>query len=145
MKSALLIFIALLVAACSPVHGFLESEFDLSGDSPLPPWYASLPSGYERRDIKIHISLYTPILPVGNTVFTVSDKKGKILYKSSGQNQWHPKYWTWAQKDWPARAHPAYSIMEIAGQRAVVEFKRMEPIFYISNEAAVQALLGKDY
>ncbi len=145
MKSALPIFVALILTGCNPVRGFLESEFDLATDSPLPPWYSSVPSGYQRRDLKIHISLYTTILPVDNAVFTVTDKEGEILFERSGENQWHPKYWVWAQKDWPARAHPAYSIMEIAGQSAVVEFRRMEPIFYISNEAAVQSALGKDY
>jgi hypothetical protein len=143
-KFAPLLFV-LLLASCHPVRGFLESEFNLSPDSPLPAWYPKLPDGYKREDVTIRMQYYTPLFHVDDTVFIVESGWWRTLYKGTGKSEHHPKYWAWAQKDWPARANPGYVNVTIDGKTEIIEHKKMEPIFHISNEEAVKQTMGAEY
>jgi hypothetical protein len=67
----------------------------------------------------------------------VKDKYGKTLLRKTGMQVNHPEYWEWAQKDWPARSYPSYVNITIGGVTEIVEHKKQEPIFYISNQQAV--------
>ena len=126
------------------MRGFLESEFNVSPDSPLPAWYPKLPDGYKRSDVTIRMQYYTPLFDVGDTVFIV-ESGWRTLYEETGSSVNHPKYWAWAQKDWPARANPGYVNVTIDGKTEIIEHKKMEPIFYISNEEAVKQTMGAEY
>ena len=124
------------------MRGFVESEFKLASNSPLPAWYPQLPEGYSRKDVTIRMQYYTPFFDVDDTVFIVESSWWNTLYKETGTSKHHPKYWAWANKDWPARAHPGYVNVTIGGVTEVIEHKKMEPIFYISNETAVIETMG---
>lgn len=87
---------------------------------------------------------YSPLFNVDDTVFIV-ERGWRTLYKGVGKSENHPKYWAWAQKDWPARAHPGYVNVTIDGKTEIIEHKKMEPIFYISNEAAIKQTMGAEY
>jgi len=145
MTKLIPIILIFFLSACSPVHGLLEAEFVLSPDSPLPAWYPKIPNGYNRDDIKIRIKCYTPIFPVNNTVFIVESSWWHTLYTATGNSEYHPKYWAWAQKDWPARAYPSYSYLTIDGKREILEHKEKNNVLSISNEDAVKNLLGAEY
>lgn len=138
IASIFLLAFLLLLTVCSPVRGFIEAEFTLSPESKLPAWYSELPTGYKREDVKIHLQYYTPLFDVDNTVLLVKNKDGFTLFKETGMFVHHLEYWKWAHEDWPARAHPGYVKITINGLTEIIEHKKMEPIFYVSDEAAVK-------
>jgi len=144
MKRIIILFSVLLIGACSPIHGFLESEFTLSPDSKLPTWFSDLPKNNKRENITIYLKYYTPIFNVNDTVIIVKDG-WQTLYEETGMREHHPKYWAWAQKDWPQRSHPSYVNITINGKTEIIEHKKMEPFFYISNEEAIKQTLGESY
>jgi hypothetical protein len=137
--------VVLFLSSCNPVRGFLESEFILSPESPLPAWYPVLPEGISRKDITIRIKCYSPLFPVNNTVFIVEHGWWRTLYTASGNMEYHKKYWAWAQKNWPARAYPSYSTISVNGQSEIIEHKKEGNVLFISNEKAVADLLGTEY
>lgn len=145
IKKIILLFFVLLISSCDPIYGFLESEFILSPDSPLPAWYPSLPKGTNRNEVTIKVMCYTPLLPVNNTKFIVEKGVWRALYTGTGQMEFHPKYWSWAQKDWPGRANPSFSNLTIAGKTEIIEHKNAGNVLYVSNENAVKNLLGSEY
>ena len=143
-RIAILLFLALFLTVCNPIRGFLESEFTLSPESQLPVWFSELPENIKREDLTIYLQYYTPIFDVDDAVLIV--KHGwRTLYKETGISKHHPKYWAWANKDWPARSHPGYVNLTINGKTEIIEHKKMEPIFYISNEAAIKHTMGSSY
>lgn len=144
MKRIIPLLLVLLLTSCSPVRGFLESEFNLSPDSRLPAWYPKLPDGYSKADVTIRMQYYAPLFDVDNVVFLV-ESGGRTLYKGTGRSVHHPKYWAWAHKDWPARAHPGYVNVTLDGKTEIIEHRKMEPIFYVSNEEAVKQTMGAEY
>jgi hypothetical protein len=71
------LLLVLLLASCNPVRGFLESEFNLSPDSPLPAWYPKLPDGYKREDVTIRI-LFLLLRVAGGIRYTKERGRVKI-------------------------------------------------------------------
>jgi hypothetical protein len=66
----------------------------------------------------------------------------KSLVTIKGINNHHPEYWAWAQQDWPKRSYPAFVVINVNGVSEIIEHKKMEPLFYVSNEAAVQRVIA---
>jgi len=67
----------------------------------------------------------------------------KLPTKSAwGKSEHHQNYWECAQKDWPAKSHPSYVNVTIEGITEIVEHRKIESIFYISNEDAVNKAIG---
>ena len=143
MKHIALIVSVFFLISCHPIRGFLESEFTLAPESHLPVWI-ELPHDIKRDDVTIYLQYYTPMFDVNDTVLIVKDG-WRTIYKETGTSNNHPKYWAWANKNWPKRAHPGFVNITIDGKTEIIEHKKMEPIFYISNESAVKHTMGSDY
>lgn len=143
MKKIALLFIFILISACHPYRGFLESEFELAADSPLPTWFPEIPEGYTRDDLKIKMRYYSPFLDVDNVVFYVEASWWNTLYKETGRGEHVPEFWEWAQVDWPKWHYPSYYQVTINGQTEIIEHRKMEPIFYISNKEAVEKAMSR--
>jgi len=126
----LVLLVALLVSGC------VESEFHLAKESRLPVWFEA-PDGMQRGDLDVVLTYYT----TGPADLTLRDiRKGKSisLKKIKATNMHHPEYWVWAQKDWPERSHPGYVVLSVGDISEIIEHRKMEPIFYVSDESAVQ-------
>lgn len=80
---------ALLLAACSPIRGCMESQFTLAPDSRLPKWF-SLPDGYSRNDVTVEISYYSSPFPVDDTVVKLLDRNQRDLAQVTGESCFHP-------------------------------------------------------
>jgi hypothetical protein len=145
MRKLIPIFLLIILTACNPVRGFLEAEFILPPESPLPAWYPNLPEGYNRSEVTIRIKNYSPLFPVNNTVFIVQSSWWHTLYTATGHSEFHPKYLAWAEKDWPTRAVPNYSYLTIDGKTEILEQRERNNVLYISSEEAVKKLLGAEY
>ena len=130
------IFLALglLLAACSPLHGCVESMFSLADDSRLPSWF-TLPVGYSRQDVTVKLTLYCCGPSSNDAVFELVDKHGKELSGVSGVSCWHPVMEQKRSKNggFDPDSWPEYTYVRAKGQTEVLEFPR-GPIFRISDD-----------
>jgi hypothetical protein len=138
-----IIFIFLALSSCISIRGggFLESSFELSSASRMPNWLG-LSQKQEREDIILVLNYYSN----AKAKVTIWKKFGFIRMPIKwkwGQSQHHPAYWEWAHEDWPTRIHPGYVNVTINGITEIVEHKKREPIFYISNEETVRKVINK--
>lgn len=116
-----------LVAACSPVRGCVESDFELAPESRLPNW-VQLAAGVRREDVSLDLYYYAPpFRAVDDTVFVLR-VKGQPNRTSSGRQWWHPRtkrqldafYATEPRPEFP---HPSYVVVEVNGQIDVIEHR----------------------
>ncbi len=141
MRKGLIYIPFILLVACS-TRGCVESEFHLAKDSRLPIWF-NIPDGIQREDLDVTLTYYTTG-PADLTLLDIREGKSKTLTKIKGNNMHHPEYWAWAQKDRPKRSHPLYVVINVDGISEIIEHKKIAPIFYISNEAAVQNTISNN-
>jgi len=137
MKYFAILFLLVFLVSCSPVRGIMESRFDLADDSPLPTWVLPLKEGCERKNMSVRLEYWSPLIDVDDVVLIANGKNCKSI-KKTGRSQRPAEWWTLAQVDWPNRHYPSFNIVMIDGKSEIVEHKKMEPIFYIANEAAIQ-------
>jgi len=122
------------------VSGCVESEFHLAKESRLPVWF-EIPDGMQREELDVVLTYYTS----GPADLVLRDiRKGKSLKRIKAKNIHHPEYWVWAQKDWPKRSHPAYVVLSVGDISEIIEHRKMEPIFYVSDESSVQISINSE-
>lgn len=121
--------------------------FELAPGSRLPKWF-TLPSGLSRTDVTV--TMYCYVGPLGrSSTFWLSDKNGKTLAKVNTVTQGLEPHYLGSDKrnayggyDDPKAAYPAYEVETANGITEVTEFKRMEPVFYVTDDPSVRAKLG---
>jgi len=134
---------AALAFACLSLLGcefFPESTFELAAESRLPKWF-SLPPGLTRAEVTITMSYY--IKPTGGTAtFTLRDSNKAKLAEVSGTTKGrYPIELKNPPPGYPL-GYPSYEIITVKGITEVIEHRRMEPIFYVTDDPAVLAELG---
>lgn len=137
----LLLFVALTIAGSTiGCEWFPESTFELASESRLPKWI-TLPPGLTRADISVTMSYY--IMPWGRSAtFTVRDTKGQILEKVEGKDKGlEPLQLKHPPPGFPP-GYPAYEVITVNGITEIIEHRKMEPIFYITDDPAVWKELG---
>lgn len=119
---------------------FPESTFELAPESRLPKWF-SLPPGLARTDVTVIMSYF--IRPTGRTAsFTLKDPKKENLAKVRGKQKGDfPIELKNPSPGFPP-GYPSYEIITANGVTEVIEHRRMEPIFYITDDPAVLLELG---
>lgn len=132
-----------LVLACLSLLGcgfFPESTFELAPESRLPKWF-SLPPGHSRAEVTVTMSYY--VKPSGRTAtFTLSgSRKVKTTEVSGTQKGLQPIKLKNPPPGYPT-GYPSYEIITVKGVTEVIEHRRMEPIFYVTDNPAVLAELG---
>ena len=133
-----------LTAACHPVRGCAESQFELAPESRLPKWFA-LPAGFERADVTVTLSYYGPL--VGSTrtaTVTFRGAKGKTLSEVVANVRGREPLTLEPHSDTGPIPYPSYEVLTVAGINEVIEHRRMEPIFYITDDPNVRRKLGVD-
>lgn len=127
--------VALWSSSCA-ITGCLESTFNLASESRLPKCI-TLPPGLTRKDVSVTLSYYTN--PLGSDArFILKDRKGKKLAKISGKvKNLYP-----LQLKNPPRGfdpgYPAYEVIAANGITEIIEHRKMEPIFYVTDDPAVR-------
>jgi hypothetical protein len=132
----LLFFVALSIAGSAiGCAWFPESTFELASESRLPKWI-TLPPGLTRADVSIQMSYYS--WPWGRSAtFTVQDTKGKTLEKVDGKVKGsEPLELKHPPPGFPPR-YPGYEIITVNGITEIVEHRKPEAIFYITDDPAV--------
>jgi hypothetical protein len=112
----------------------------LAEESRLPAWF-QIPDGMKRQDLDVILTYYS-MGAADIELFDIRGEKPKSLKEIRGENHHHPAYWEWAQLDWPKRSHPGFVVINVKGVTEIIEHKKMEPLFYISDEAAVQRTIS---
>jgi hypothetical protein len=119
---------------------FPESIFQLAPDSRLPKWFES-PSGMTRDQLSVTMTYY--ISPFGATSeFTMRGPKGNTLREVSGKNRGNEPVHLKMQQPGIGQGYPAYEIITVNGVTDIIEHRRMEPIFYVTDDPEVWAELG---
>ena len=137
----LLFFVALTIAGSAiGCEWFPESTFELASESRLPKWI-TLPPGLTRADISITMSYY--IKPWGSSaIFILKGTKGQIRTKVAGKVKGlEPLQLKHPPPGFPP-GYPAYELITVNGIIEIIEHRKMEPIFYITDDAAVWKELG---
>src|SRR5260370_9034138 len=137
----LLFFVALAIAGSAiGCEWFPESTFELASESRLPKWI-TLPPGLTRTDVSITMSYYS--LPWGNdATFILQDAKGKIRTKVNGKTRGlGPNQLKHPPPGFPA-GYPSYEVITVNGITEIIEHRKMEPIFYITDDPTVWKQLG---
>jgi hypothetical protein len=89
----------------------------------------ALPPGLARTDVSVTLNLYTPL--VGDDAkFIFKDESGKKLAEVKGK-----------VKNCPFTGYPAYDAVVANGTTEIIEFRKMEPIFYVNDDPAVRTEL----
>jgi hypothetical protein len=137
----LLFFVALTIAGSAiGCEWFPESTFEIASESRLPKWI-SLPPGLVRADVSITMSYY--VKPWGRSAtFMLKEKNGQILTKANAKVKGsQPLYLKHPPLGFPP-GYPSYEVITLNGITEIIEHRKMEPIFYITDDPAVWKELG---
>jgi hypothetical protein len=137
----LLLFVALAITGSAiGCEWFPESTFELASESRLPKWI-TLPPGLTRADVSITMSYY--VKPWGRSAtFILQATKGQIRTKVRGKMKGlEPLQLKNPSRGFPA-GYPSYEIITVNGITEIVEHRKQEPIFYITDDPAVWKELG---
>jgi hypothetical protein len=134
-----LLFLALTISVFTIVgcEYFPESTFELASDSRLPKWI-TIPPGLTRADVSITMSYYDSVISwkCCDAKFILQNTKGKTLTKVYGEVKDR------GPQGFPP-GYPAYEVITVNGITEIIEHKKMEPIFYITDDPAVwKELMG---
>ena len=134
--------LALLCAACSPTRGCAESDFDLAPASRLPKWF-TLPPGISRSDVSVKMTYYISLFADQRRAnFVLRDSRGRKLAEVEGEQRGaRPFTLTPAPPTGPFQ-YPGYEIVTVNGIIEVIEHRRFEGLFYITDDPKVRAKLG---
>jgi hypothetical protein len=126
-----LVTLAILSSAMVGCEYFPESTFKLANESRLPRWF-SLPPGHSRSDVSITLNYYSNLWGKDAT-FILYDGKGHVLGRIDGKEKnSEPLH----LKSSPT-GYPLFEVITANGITEIIEHKRMEPIFYITDDPSV--------
>jgi hypothetical protein len=137
----LLLLVALtILGSAIGCEWFPEATFELASESRLPKWI-TLPPGLTRSDVSITMNYYS--MPWGGrATFILQDTKRQIRTKVHGKTRGlgsnqlkHPP------PGFPP-GYPAYEVITVNGITEIIEHRKLEPIFYITDDPAVWKELG---
>ena len=120
----------LITVLLTVITGCVESSFELASDSRLPKWF-DVPNGLTRSDFRVTMDYYTG----GNAVFTLYQKdKYFRLKKVKGIPRGNKPI---KLKNPPVgfpKHYPMYQVFTVGKNIDVIEHRKMEPIFYVTDD-----------
>jgi hypothetical protein len=133
--------LTILSSATIGCEYFPESTFELANESRLPKWF-SLPAGLTRPDVLVTMNYYvTPSDRVAT--FTLHDTKKHVIAKMYGKLKGSKPLGLNGLPQGPDSGYPSFEVITANGITEIIEHKKMEPIFYITDDPAVwKTLMG---
>lgn len=110
--------------------GCLESRFSLAPDSRLPKWF-DVPQGMSRPNLSVTMDYYS----------TFNDSKAVFTLRGKGRFL-NLKKVTAALRNETPKGYPAYVVVTVNGITDVIEHRKMEPIFYVTDDPKIWKELG---
>lgn len=127
-----MLFATVFICVCCLLTGCLESSFQLADESRLPVWI-KLPPGLKRQDVSLTLNYYTN--PFGATAkFILKNRRGDVLEAVSGTDK-------------PINGvseYPSFVLVKVNGVSEIIEHRKMEPIFYVSDDASIRNKVPHD-
>jgi hypothetical protein len=132
--------LGVVVLACQLLTGcglFPESSFSLANESRLPKWFTVSPN-QTRANVTVTMDYY--IDSSGRTAtFTLRDSSGSVISKVTGkQKGLEPLQRSTRLPGYPER-YPSYEIITVGGITEIIEHRKREPIFYVTDDPEVKA------
>ena len=136
-------FVALAIISVV-LTGCLEASFELAPESRLPKW-VDVPGDTSRGDVVVTMDYYSTFSG-GKYVFKAFDKKNhKTLQKVSLATEKFPAVRTRELDNPPEgfpKSYPAYNVVTVNGVTDIIERRKMEPVFYMTDNPVVWKELG---
>ena len=130
IHSCLRILLFILIASTG---GCVESSFELASESRLPKWFA-VPDGTSRNQLRVTMDYYTD----GDAVFKLYDKNRffKLREVKGITRESHPIKLKNPPLGFPP-GRPVYEVITVNGITDIIEHRKQEPIFYVTDDAAI--------
>jgi hypothetical protein len=113
---------------------FPESTFQLASESRLPKW-VTLPPELTRANASLTMNYR--VVPWRSAQFILGDKNGHILKKENGKMRCGAPFELENPPQGFPSGYPAYEAITVHGITEIIEHKKMEPIFYVTDDTAV--------
>lgn len=127
----LLVIVFLTIKGCEL---FPEATFELASDSRLPKW-VTLPPELTRANASLTMNYYA--VPWRSAQFILRDKNGHLLKKENGTMRCRAPFELKDPPQGSPSGYPAYEAITVHGITEIIEHKKMEPIFYVTDDPAV--------
>ena len=135
-----LFFITVIFLGTIGCGWFPESTFALAGESRLPKWI-SLPPGLTRSDVSLTMNYY--VKPWGSSAtFILRDRKGQVLTKVDGKVKNSEPIRLKHSSPGASPGYPVYEVITVKDMTEIIEHRKMEPIFYVTDDPVVRKELG---
>jgi hypothetical protein len=113
---------------------FPESTFILASESRLPKW-VTLPPELTRANYSLTMNYYS--VPWSRAKFILRDNSGHILKKENGKIRCGAPFELKNPTQGFPYGYPLYQAITVHGITEIIEHKKMEPIFYVTDDIAV--------
>jgi len=125
----------IILPCCGLVQGSVESKFRLAPDSRLPVWF-SAEKAAKPPNITVTLTYLTPSKNSNDAILEIMDAQGTSLGLVRGVVCWHPTTRSKRNKygGFDSDSYPHYTYVRANGALEVIEHRKMEPIFRISDE-----------
>jgi hypothetical protein len=128
----------LLTIVCSTsiaCDSLAESRFSLAADSRLPKW-VTLPPGLTRANVSLELSYYS--MPWGGRArFILQAKNKQTIEKENGKVRCKEPFRLKSPTQEYPSGYPNYEAVTVNGITEIIEQRKPEPIFYITDDSAV--------
>jgi len=131
-----------LVLIAFHLSGCLESSFTLSEESRIP-YFLKIPDGVSRNDMYVTLDYYSTFSG-GEAVFKLHHRKQLFTLDSATVTLIKSDHLL-KLKNPPTgspKGYPSYEIFRVNGVVDIIEHKKMEPIFYTTDDPAIWQELG---
>ena len=129
--------VGLVVAGCGAAP---EASFSLADQSRLPKWF-KVPAGQSRASVMVSMDYFNQ--PSGRTAeFTLRGSDGKTIEKVTGNLRGLQTVRRPSTVSGSTDGYPLYEVITIGDTTEVIEHRKMEPVFYVSDDTTVLAELG---
>ena len=129
-------FLVALAISGSAIIGceyFPESTFELAKESRLPKW-VTIPPGKTRADVSVSMSYY--IKPWGRSAIFIVHGMTKQMKVNGRVKALEPFQLQNPPQGFPP-GYPSYEVITVNGITEIIEHRKMEPIFYVTDDPAV--------
>lgn len=118
--------------------GCVESRFELAQQSRLPSWF-DVPTGLQRDDLKVTLEYHTD----GSAVFRLYRKDNSaMLQEAVGQTRGDGPTELKNPPPGSPKHYPMYQVVTVGGKAEAIEHRKMEPIFYVTDDQRILRELG---
>lgn len=114
---------------------FPEASFALSSESRLPKWIVLSP-GLSRADVSVTMNYY--VTPWGRSAqFLVRDQHNQVINKQNGKLICAEPFQLQKSLQGIPSDYPAYEAITVNSMTEIIEHRKMEPTFYITDDPTV--------